>query len=103
MTIRLRVFWVGVNFLLRSTDHVLNFSEHNKRFHSVFFSDVGIDQPSLLLYYKAYTQVLSKMRVDSFYFGNDVYNSTEDESQLVLIDWYQERMKLKNQQNISNS
>ena len=103
MTIRLRVFWVGVNFLLRSTDHVLNFSEHNKCFHSVFFSDVGIDQPSLLLYYKAYTQVLSKMRVDSFYFGNDVYNSTEDESQLVLIDWYQERMKLKNQQNISNS
>ena len=27
------------------------------------------------------------MIVDSFYFGNDVYNSTEDESQLVLIDW----------------
>ena len=36
MTIRLRVFWVGVKFLLRSTDHVLNFSEHTKRFHSVF-------------------------------------------------------------------
>ena len=37
MTMRQRVFWVRVKFFLRSTDHVLNFSEHTKRFHSVFF------------------------------------------------------------------
>ena len=32
--IRLRVVWVGLKFLLCSTDHVLHFSEHSKRFHS---------------------------------------------------------------------
>ena len=84
MTIRLRVVWVGLKFLLCSTDHVLHFSEH-RQWRQTFSVDI---------YYKACSRVLWKIIVDSFYFGIDVYHNTEDESR-PLIDWYRKRMKLR--------
>ena len=59
ITIRLRVVWVGLKYLLSSMDDALNFSEHSKSSLSIF-SDIGIDRPSLFDY-KACTWVLWKM------------------------------------------